>query len=337
MRKLIKMSLFVCKYAALLSIFFPMLCAAETPVPPQAPLHQGSHAMDTQQFPVQTFDLNSEDQIKSLFELHKARKSSAQSQAELGIHGILSISKPSDIPNIMKTYERLATKLSVFEIRFMNDIRANAFVPISAQKRQINIILSGNSDTQTDVTGISFALFADNIQVHHLKWDNMGVKSALSVGAKDKIALNDLTFSNNTYKPNLHAQARIIISSFAAEGQFTNVDIQNLTYTNNTSSALFLIENDSLDNIGMLNFDHLTLDSNQKTQLGIDISAAQKTILKNISISGESSTTPLFVQRTPLGEVCMTGSDADKYIKEYKYIPLPQYKDMKPKTVTVVK
>lgn len=293
--------------------------------------------MDTRHFPVQTFDLNSEEQIKSLIELHKTRKNAVNAQAELGIHGILSISKPSDIPNIMKTYERLATKLSVFEIRFMNDVRANAFVPVSAQKRQINIILSGNADTQTDVTGISFALFADNIHVHHLKWDNMGVKAALSVGAKDKIVLDNLTFSNNTCKPNLPAQARLIISSFATEGQFTNVDIHNLTYTKNTSSALFLIEDDSLNNIGKLVFDHLTLDSNHTTQLGIDVSAAQKTILKNINISGETSTTPTFIQRTPLGEVSMTASDTDKYINEYKYIPLSQYKDMSPKPVSVIK
>ncbi|MBQ1926586.1 MAG: hypothetical protein II180_10780 [Proteobacteria bacterium] len=329
MRKLIKMSLFVCKYAALLSIFFPMLCAAETPVPPQAPISQGSTTMDTQQFPVQTFDLNSEEQIKALFELHKARKSSVNSQAALGIHGILSISKPSDLPNIMKTYERLATRLSVFEIRFTNDVQTRMFVPISAQKRHLKIILSGNADTQTDVTGISFALYADQIHVHHLKWGDMGVKPALAVGARNKIELNDLTFSNNTYSANLHAEPRLIISSFADDGQFTDADIHNLAYIKNISSALFFIDNSSLEKIGTLTFDHLTLDSNQTTQLGIDASAAKATILKNITLTDHTNT-PAFVQRTSLGEVIIDSNIKDD---DYKYIPLPKFKDMPPKPI----
>ena len=286
--------------------------------------------MDIQQFPVQTFDLNSEEQITALFEVHKARRNAVSSQADLGIHGILSISKPSDLPNIMKTYERLATKLSVFEIRFANDVQTRMFVPISAQKRHLKIILSGNADTQVDVTGISFALYADNIHVHHLKWGDMGVKPALAVGASNKIELNDLTFSNNTCASNLHADPRLIISSFASDGQFTDAEIHNLAYIKNISSALFFIDNNSLEKIGTLTFDQLTLDSNQTKQLGIDVSASKATILKDIKLSDNQAEAPVFVQRTPLGEVIL-----DSNIKDdtYKYIPLPKYKDMLPKPI----
>ena len=63
--------------------------------------------------------------------------------------------------------------------------------------------------------------------------------------------------------------------------------------------------------------------------LNQDASAAKATILKNITLTDHTNT-PAFVQRTSLGEVIIDSNIKDD---DYKYIPLPKFKDMTPKPI----
>ncbi len=278
------------------------------------------------EFPVKIFDLNSETEIKSLFELHKQRKTSVKDQSEWGIHGVFSVRSAEDIPKIMATFERLASRVSIFEIKFINDIQTTAFVPIFALKQQV--IVSGASDTYIDVTGISFAIFAQNIHIHHLKWGNMGIKSALSIGATDHLILEHLTFTDNQYDLYYKdiVEPRIVIASNAKDDTLTRVELNNITFKNNKTKSLLSIADDSLEKIGVMSFDHLVMSHNQTISMGIDISAVQTVTLYH-SIIRDHADSPALVQRTPHAKISFNGSDISR--NDYRYIPIPQYKDIK--------
>lgn len=279
-------------------------------------------------FPMKTFNLNSEEEIKSLFELHKLRKSNIKDQSELGIHGVFSVHSAEDIPKIMETFERLARRISIFEVKFMNDIQTTAFVPISASKRNIQIIVSGASDTYIDVTGISFAIFAQNVHIHHLKWGNMGIKSALSVGATDHLILDHLILTDNQYDLYYKdiVEPRIIIASNDENDTLTRVKLNNIIFKNNRTKSLLSIADESIEKIGTMYFDHLVLSNNHTISMGIDISAVQSVILSH-SIIRDHAASPALVQRTPHAKISFNESDVSK--KDYQYIPIPQYKDIK--------
>ena len=334
-----KMSLFVCKYVVFFTLFFPVLCSAETPTRVTVPQTDNGAALmvgKKSAFPVKTFDLNSETDTDALMELYDARESKVETQAELGIHGIYSVRKPEDIPKIRNTFDEMGRWLSVFEIRIMNDIKTTAFVPITAADGQPEIVVSGASDSFVAVTGISFVLTADAIHVHHLKWGDMGIKTALTIDAKESLTLDHLMLSDSKYEDNFAeiAEPRVVIRSNAEDGNFTNATLSNISFKNNNSRALLFIEDESLDKFGTMTLDHLTLANNKTITMGIDVSAAKKAIITDTSISGQTGSA-VFVQRTPLGEVTILNSKIPD--EAYQYVPISQYKDKVAKPVKIGK
>ena len=328
------MSLFVCKSIAFLTLFFPALCSAETPETVSVPSNDGAATMFGfhSRFPIATFDLNSDSDIEALFRVRDERTTKVKKQSELGIHGIFSVRQSDDLARITKVYDRLGRWLSVFEIRFVNDVQAVKFIPISAKKRDLQIVLSGASENGVDITGVSFVLTASAVHVHHLKWGNMGIKPILTLDVRDKLTLDHLMISDSTYDDYYAeiAEPRIQVRSYAEEGKFADASIDYVTFKNNKASSLFAIENDYLDKYGTMTFDHLTLADNQTSTMGIDISATQKVILTHASISGHKGK-PALVQRTPKAEIILKDSQIPE--DAYQYVPMPEYKDTPAKPV----
>ena len=327
------MCAFFCKYAIFLILFFPALCSAKTPDAPD-PVPEGPVTMNStpQAFPVQKFDLNSEDEIKALLDLNNARKPQVKSQADLGIHGIYSVRTPEDVANITTVYERMGRWISVFEIHFVNDVNVTKFVPISAKKRNIDIVVSGAPDKEIDITGVSFVLTAKSVRIDHLKWGDMGFKPTLTADVKDSLEIDHVTLSDSQYDDYFAqiAEPRVQIRSYAEDGQYATATFRHLTFKNNKAASLLAIEDEYIDKFGTMTFDHLTVTDNKTSRMGIDVSAAQKTVIANAVISGHTGS-PALVQRTPLGQVEIRDSKMPD--DAYQYVPLPRYKGQTAKPV----
>ena len=321
------MSLIWCKIALWGGFLIPPICAAGTPdkAPPAQP---GAVAVDkiNSKFPVKTYDLNDDNQVAALLTEFLAREKQVKNQSEVGVIGSFAVREVDDIDKLLSVYDIVAPYLSVLEIKFMNDIHDKKFVPISAQNLNLKIVVSGASDTVKDITGVSFAIYSDNVHVHHLKWGDTFISNVLAVGAKDNLILDNLVFVDNNYNDYNYGNVdpRIIISSIAPDEKLTNATIRNLTFKNNKTSALLFIEDEGLEKFGTITYENVTLTDNKTYRLGIDVSAAKKTTLKNVTVTGQSGS-PALVQRTPLGEVEIHSSKLTT--DDYKYVPASKYKD----------
>ncbi|MBQ9396608.1 MAG: hypothetical protein IJU23_13975 [Proteobacteria bacterium] len=325
------MSLIWCKVALWGSFMIPAICAAGAPDKTPTP-NTGAVAVDNtnSKFPVKTFDLNDDNQVGALLTEYLAREKQVKDQSEVGLMGVFSVREVDDIDKLFSIYDIVAPYLSVLEIKFMNDIQERKFVPLSAQNQHLKIVISGASDTVKDVTGVSFAIYADNVHVHHLKWGDTFISNVLAVGAKDNLILDNLVFVDNTYDDYNYGNVdpRIIINSIAKDGKMANATIRNLTFKNNKTSALLVIDDEALDKFDTITYENITLTDNKTYRLGMDVSAAKKTILKGVSIAGHSGA-PALVQRTPLGNVEIRSSNLTA--DDYKYVPASKYKDKTPK------
>lgn len=319
----------LCKFAVFLGTLVPQVCAAVPPDTDKKPqINNGAAIVDTtnQKFPVQTFVLNDEKQLDALYNLYETRESQVKDLSELGIHCIYSVKKAADIEKISELFDATSNSVSVFEIRFENDIAQQNFFRIGTKQAGSTIVISGASNDVKDITGVSFEIHADSVHVHHLKWKSTGIKSAFSAGAITEIKLDNLSLSDNKYEEYQKdiVEPRLDIRSYAKDGKLTNVIAQNLTFTNNKTKALWFIHRDSENKIGNVTFQNLKLENNTTTQMGIDVSASQKMTISNASVSGHSGS-PLLVQRTSLGEVIIQKSNIPA--DAYQYMPLPKYMD----------
>ncbi len=323
------MNWFLCKFAVFLGTLVPQVCAAVPPDTVKKPqIDNGAAIVDTTnpKFPVKSFLLNDEKQLDALYNLYESRESQVNNLSELGIHGIFSVKEAADIEKISELFDAASNSVSIFEIRFENDISQQSFFRIGTKQAGSTIVISGASDQVKDITGVSFEIHADSVHVHHLKWKSTGIKSAFSAGALTEIKLENLSFSDNRfdeYQKDI-VEPRLDIRSYAKEGKLTNVIAKNLSFTNNNTKALLFIHRDSENKIGNIAFENLKLDNNTTTQMGIDVSASQKMTISNASVSGHTGS-PVLVQRTPSGEIIIQKSNISS--DAYQYIPLPKYKD----------
>ena len=272
-------------------------------------------------------DPDGTDKIYDLYD--KAGDNRAQIHYQFQIKSEEDLQKLSDL---LLNYGRM---VSTFEVMIPAGVIPDADIRLPMmidEEADTRLIVTGIGDKPVELPGVQLELEAGTIVIRNFVFNQQKYRNAIKASVTDNFIAENLSFSDNRYEDRHQymAEPLIVLKYHGPEENFSNYKLKNVSFINNESTGLLMIDQDSLGKFKHIELDHVVVKGNSNQNLGIDVSGTEDALIKNCELSG-SKISPTLVQILPQTQVKFVDSSvADK---AFGYRPRPDDWKTDPKPV----
>ena len=217
-------------------------------------------------------------------------------------------------------------KITTFEIVLADNIIKSGmpvrfFMPDGVDTR---LIVTAPGDKPMDMPMITLELSADTLIVRNMKFDRQEHLGALKLSVGRLFVGENLSFSHNKFEQHMAFMSKplIMLESRAKEGESSRYVLRNVSFIENQSDALLLMNSESRGKFESIELDHVVAKDNSNMAAGIEISATKDVLVHDCDLTG-SKAAPLLYQVLPDPQVTIKNSNVSDRV--YGYRPLKEH------------
>ena len=251
------------------------------------------------------------------------------------IHYRFEVKSMDDLRRLNTLLFDYGYKVSTFEVLIPEGVipaKDGFRLPLMIDDRaDTRLMVIGIGDKPVDLPMMQMELVAGTVVVRNFTFNKQLYSNAIAASVIDDFVGENLGFSDNNYEQRHEymAQPLVMLKSHAPEGRFSNYKLKNVSFVNNLSNGLLMIDEHSLGKFRHIELDKVVAKDNVNLMIGIDVSATEDAVVKNCDLTG-SKASPTIYQILPQTQVKFVDSSVADNAYGYRPKPKDWHTDPKP-------